>query len=99
MQTTTFVDEHPYLFWSIIAYIVISGLLLYATIRRPIIGWYSRQVWLVSGEGVIDIMLKQIGMRLTVELLAFLIACVLGSLGGNIYVIRKARRNSDEIEK
>lgn len=85
-------DAHPYLFWSIVIYVLVSGLMLFADVRRPLIRWYQSQTWFVTGSGVIDILLKQIGYRFSVELFAFGVACVLGSLGGNIYVINRARK-------
>ena len=86
------IQSHPVFFWLLVAYVIVSGLMLFADIRRPIVRWYQSQTWFVSGTGVIDILLKQIGYRFSVELLAFGIACVVGALGGNIYVIQRARK-------
>ena len=90
---------HPILFWILIGYILASGLMLFADIRRPLVHWYQSQTWFVSGSGALDILFKQIGYRLSVELFAFGVACVLGSLGGNLYVLYRARtaRNIEDL--
>ena len=86
------IAAHPVLFWIIVAYVLISGLMLFADIRRPLVRWYQSQTWFVSGSGPVDILFKQIGYRLSVELLAFGMACILGALGGNLYVVHRARK-------
>ena len=88
---STFSSEHPVLGTILIAYIVISGLMMFGDVRRLLMRWYRSQVWLVSGNGVLDILFKQIGYRLTVELFAFIVACIVGSIGGNIWIIMRAR--------
>jgi hypothetical protein len=51
--------------------------------------WYKSQLWILSGTGPVDILLKQIGFRLTFELFIFGVACVFGALGGWLLTIRK----------
>lgn len=87
----TFVGEHPTLTLIIIVYVLISALMVFADVRRPIVRWYRSQIWLVSGTNVLDILLKQVGYRITVEMIAFAVACVVGPLGGNIYIVMRAR--------
>ena len=85
-------DDHPIVLYVLIAYIVISGLMMFGDIRRPLVNWYRSQGWVMAGNGPIDILFKQIGYRLTVEAFAFGVACLMGSIGGNIYIIMRARK-------
>ncbi len=62
-----------------------------AMIRRPFIGKYRAQTWLVRGTEPIGIMIKRIGMRANVEFFAFLVSCLVGALGEWIYVVLRGR--------
>ena len=53
--------------------------------------WYRSQRWYVRGKDPIDILFKQIGMRANVEFFAFMVACLVGALGGWIYVFMRAQ--------
>lgn len=90
-----FANEHPILGLIIIVYVLISGLMVFADVRRPLIRWYRSQAWLVSGTNVLDILFKQIGYRLTIETFAFIVSCFVGSIGGSVWVILRARSMKD----
>ena len=92
MNEPNFFDNHPSVAIAIGIYVVLSGLLMFATVRRPLVAWCKANTWFIRGDNILDVLIKQIGMRLSVEGIAFVIACVIGSLGGNIYTIRKASR-------
>ena len=92
-----FFQTHPTLGIFVLGYVVLAGLVCFPLIRRPIVHWYKSQTWFIHGSGVIDIMLKQIGMRLTVEMLAFGIACVVGPLGLWLYVVRRKQHETPQI--
>lgn len=85
-------NQHTVLFWIAVAYIVVSAFMVLGFIRRPLIRWYRSQSWFLYGDGVIDILFKQIGNRLAVEVFAFLIACIIGSIGGNVIALLVPRR-------
>ena len=92
MQHQSFFDTNPIAAWIVTFSVLLSGLLMFATVRRPLLRWYHSNAWFVQGQNIVDIILKQIGMRLTVEAIAFVVACVVGSLGGNIYTIMRASK-------
>ncbi|WP_156898281.1 hypothetical protein [Methylocapsa acidiphila] len=73
-------------------YIVAAAFRVLPIVRRPLMHWYNSQMWIISGTGPVDILLKQIGFRLTFELFIFGIACVFGALGGWLLTIRKNPR-------
>jgi hypothetical protein len=71
----------------LVAYAFVAGLITLPLVRPPLIEWYSSSTWIIFGNGPIDILFRQIGFRLSFELFTFGISCVIGSLGGAIYVI------------
>ena len=73
----------------IVGYVLISGFLCLVIIRPPLIGWYRSQRWFILGTGPIDILFRQIGFRFGVEFFIFCMACLIGSLGGNLVAIFK----------
>ena len=77
--------------WTIVLwiYVLIAGFITWSTVRRPLINWYRSSVWLVSGKGPIDILLKQVGYRLTFELFIFGLACAFGAFGGWLKIFIK----------
>ena len=89
-------SEHTILFWSIFLYILISALLVLGPIRRLIVGWYNSQDWLFFGDSVLNVFFKQLISRISVELFALLIACFLGSIGGNLISILWPRKRAQE---
>ena len=86
-----FFDAHPVWGTIIAIYIVIAGLIMFPTVRRPIMRWYRSQTWYVRGGDPIEVMFKQIGMRFSVESFAFMLACLVGGLGGWIYILLRAQ--------
>ncbi|RYC30349.1 hypothetical protein D3273_19500 [Lichenibacterium minor] len=86
-----FVDAHPVWATVIAIYIVIAALIVFPTVRRPLLRWYGSQRFYYRGKDATEVMLKQIGMRLSVESTAFMVACLVGALGGWIYVLMRAQ--------
>ncbi len=86
-----FFDAHPVWRTIIAFYIGLARLSVFPTVRRPFIGWYRSPTWLVRGTDPIEIMFKRIGMRANDEFFAYLVSCLVGALGGWIYVVLRGR--------
>ena len=89
MQQDNVFQTHPEFMLALLAYAFIAGIVCFTTVRRPFIHWYKSQRWLVTGGNVLEIMFKQIGMRLTMEVFSFFAACVFGAVGGWYYVFKR----------
>ncbi|RYC30310.1 hypothetical protein D3273_19270 [Lichenibacterium minor] len=85
------IADHPILSILIAIYILVAGVIVLPLVRRPVMAWYRSQRWYVRGKDPIDILFKQIGMRANVEFFAFMVACLVGALGGWIYVFMRAQ--------
>lgn len=88
-QQNDILQTHPELVLAFVAYAFIAGIVCFTTVRRPFIHWYKSQGWLISGGNVLEIMFKQMGMRLTMELFSFGVACVFGAFGGWYFVFKR----------
>jgi hypothetical protein len=86
-----FAHNYPTLFLILLAYVGLSGLVGLTVVRPPLARWWNSQFILVSGPGLADVLLRQLGYRLAFELCVFAIACIYGSLGGWIYVLSRQR--------
>lgn len=95
-QASPFVTN-PITTWAILIYVLITALIVFPMVRRPLVHWYKSQIWFVHGSGILDILMKQIGMRLTVEAIAFGISCVVGPIGGFIYVLKRKTSETPQI--
>ena len=84
-------DAHPILGLFFAVYVLVAGLFVLPLVRRPVMVWYRSQRWYVRGKDPIEILFKQIGMRANVEFFAFMLACLVGALGGWLYVILRSR--------
>ena len=82
-------DAVPTWMFVAVAYAFVAGLIALPLVRPPLIEWYRSSTWFIFGSGPVDILLRQIGFRLSFELFIFGISCVIGSLGGAIYVIAR----------
>ena len=82
-----FMDAHPVWGTVIAIYIVLAALIVFPTVRRPLLRWYGSQRFYYRGKDPIDILFKQIGARLSVEGFAFMVSCLVGPLGGWIYIL------------
>ncbi len=65
-------------------YVVLSGLLALTFVRPWMIKWYKNQVFMVNVRNAEEAFIGHLGRRLFFELFIFAVACVLGSVGGNI---------------
>lgn len=75
-------------FWIIFGvYALVSGIVTLRLVRPPLIGWYSSSVWFIRGSGPVDILFRQIGMRISFEVFILVLSCIFGSLGGWILVL------------
>lgn len=75
-----------YLLW----YFFISGFFGLPLVRPILMNWYRNQGWFFVGTGPVDIFFRQIGARISFELFVFGVACVVGGLGGWIYLIYRS---------
>lgn len=58
--------------------------------------WYSSQVFFVSGKGPVDILFKQIVMRLGWETFIFALSCLVGALGGWVYILLTKKKETPQ---
>lgn len=80
---------------ALMSYVLISGLLGLVIIRPPLINWYKSGSWFIWGSGPVDILFRQIGFRLGFEFFIFAVACIVGSLGGNLAALFKLLSKKD----
>lgn len=78
-----------FLVFVFILYTGIAGMMTLQVVRPPLMKWYNSQGWLIRGTGPVDILLKQVGYRLSFEVFIFDLACAFGSVGGWYLVMRK----------
>ena len=86
-----FFDAHPVWGTILAIYIAVAGLIVFPMVRRPFMRWYRSQRWFVRGSDPIEIMFKQMGMRFSVEAFAFMVSCLVGALGGWLYVLLRTQ--------
>ncbi len=84
-------NRHPTFYNWLAGYILVSGLFALLLVRPPLMRWYRSQIWLVTGTGPVDILFRQIGFRVGFELFIYAIACLVGSLGGWLFVFLRGR--------
>jgi|GEM_PF-6062412 len=65
-------------------YIVLSGLLALTFVRPGMLKWYKNQIFFVQVRHAHEAFIGDIGRRFIFELFILVVACVLGSVGGNI---------------
>jgi TolA-binding protein len=74
--------------WLLYAYMVIATAIGTLFVRPPLMKWWNSQAFFVSGDNVVHIFFKQLGMRLTWETFMLAVSAVLGILGGAaIYLV------------
>lgn len=70
-------------------YFLVSGIIFLPIIRPPFSNWYNSQTWILSGKNPIDILFKQLGFWLMFEGFVYGLSCLIGGLGGNIFVLMR----------
>jgi hypothetical protein len=68
-------------------YTLIAGLISFPLVRHTFARWYAISSFPTDGTNPMEILLKQIGLRLPVELLVFSLSCVFGAAGGWVFGI------------
>jgi hypothetical protein len=67
-------------------------------VRPPFARWYRSNLWIVSGNGPVDILLKQIVYRVGFELFILAVSCGLGAIGWwivAVYLYAKAAKEGE----
>lgn len=83
------IDAHPTLYLALLIYILLAGLISWPLVRRPMIRWWKGLFIATYGPSLIENMLRLFLYRIGFELFVFAVACVVGALGGWIFVVRK----------
>lgn len=82
--------------WFLVVYALVCSYWGLKIVRPPLMNWYSNQTFFVAGKGPVDILFKQIGMRISIEFFGFVLAVAVGSLGGAIYLILKEKKEREQ---
>jgi len=81
-----FYADHTAIAIALLIYVGLAGLICWPLVRRPFARWWQSEfIRFFSGSGMINF------YWVTFELIVFIISCVVGSLGGWIFVILKAK--------
>jgi hypothetical protein len=72
---------------AILIYAIVSGIAVLPIVRPPFMSWYQSSRWMIFGRGPVEILFRQIGMRISFEAFIFVVSCLFGALGGWIVVI------------
>jgi len=90
-----FSADHTAIAIALLVYIGLSGLICWPLVRRPLARWWNSQFILIGGSGVIDLLGKKFAYWVGFELVVFIISCIVGSLGGWIYVVLKSKTGGE----
>ena len=89
--------EDKLVMWAVLLYAGFSGICGWLMIRPMVVNWYHSTTWMIRSSGqsgsmlmggqVGEILMRQIGMRIQVEILSITVGVVVGCLGGNLYFV------------
>ncbi len=88
------IDAHPNLALTLLAYVLLAGLISWPMVRRPLARWWSGLFIATYGPSLLDNLVRLLLYRLGFELFVFALACVFGALGGWLIVLSKMKAGS-----
>lgn len=73
--------------YSLFAYLVLSGLITHIKTHKLTMDWYNKSLFIQVGDGLLDLFIKAISRRIGIEMIAFAVSILVGSIGGWLVVL------------